>query len=274
MQQNVPTKKYNGPKLFVGCLSPTTTHQTLREYFEALCPIQVVKVEFSRKSKNKKGFGYIILDRQEDVNMILQMEHVIDHKRVLVVPYDLNATTNWYNHKAKSIKVLLRNVPDHVSELEISLMFEPYLRVLVVNLLKENSPYGCIENVAHLELLNPFTPVFIGDAVLSCDSSLTQTLDFPNSQCFNRSPRDTFSSSQLSRGSEKISPLQKVARSLLDFDGACQEDKHCKYEFIRTQGSLLESPAMNYRFNLKIPRAGYGGARLVTPQVITSKQLL
>lgn len=264
MQENRPTKKYNGPKLFIGRLSPATTPQSLRSYFEELCSVQVVKVEYSRKSKNKKGFGYVIIDKQEDLPRLLSMKHFIDGKEVEVTPYSIEATATWYTNKAQSIKVRIGNVPDGVSEQQVSIYFERFSKVLVVNILQEvNNLTRLIENTAYLELLNTFKPIVIGKKVFSCDPELTQSVNFFSLERSSSGLSKPYSSPQI-QNPELAGEFGsvKITKSLLNFELANHRDQHSKYEFIRAPQSVKEAGS-NYRFNLRAPMRISAGGRPV-----------
>lgn len=266
MQENKLTKRYNGPKLFVGGLSPATTPHSLRSYFESLCPVQVVKVEFSRKSKNKKGFGYVIIDRPQDVDKLLNMRHFIDGKLVVVMPYSIEATTKWYSSKAQSIKVKLRNVPQRISEQQISLFFERYARVLVVNILQELSTQAeDLENVAYVELLNTYRPLRVGKRVFACDPNFIQSVSFFSIESLMGGLTGPYSAPLIPSLSleSQVDSKMKI-KSLLNFERST--DKHSKYEFIKTHQS---SPIgeENYRFNLRIPKRQSAGERLLARRV-------
>lgn len=271
MQETKATKKYNGPKLFVGCLSPATTPQSLRAHFEALCPVQVVKVEFSRKSKNKKGFGYVIIDRPEDVDRLLSMTHVIDSKLVDVKPYSLQATSAWYSNKAASVKLRIRNVPAEISEQQIALFFERFARVLVVNILQEESrEAGCLENVAYLELLNAGTPLTVGKRVFSCDPHLTQSVNFFSIDKQLGGLRGPYSAPLTqSPSADSQADSRKRIRSLLDFEDRLSCAVHSKYEFIRTQ-QVPKDDQSNYRFNIRVPGGLSAEVRLLARRVASS----
>ena len=269
MQETKVTKRYNGPKLFVGGLSPATTPHSLRSYFESLCPVQVVKVEFSRKSKNKKGFGYVIIDRPQDVDKLLRMSHFIDGKLVDVMPYSVAATTKWYNSKAESIKVKLRNVPHRISEQQVSLFFERYARVLVLNIVQERSTQADeVENVAYVELLNTYKPLRVGKRVFACNPNLIQSVSFFSIESLIGGLTGPYSAPlipSLSLECQQLDSRMKI-KSLLDFERATYSDKHSKYEFIKTQQSPPEGEE-NYRFNLRIPPRLSAGARLLARRV-------
>lgn len=270
MQETQTAKKYNGPKLFVGGLSPATTPHSLRTYFERICPVQVVKVEFSRKSKNKKGFGYVIIDRQEDVEMLLRMNHMIDNKFVQVMPYSLEATTKWYKDKAQSIKIKLRNVPNGVSDYQISLFFERFARVLVVNVLQElSNEYEDVENVAYVELHNIYKPLLIGKKILTFNPNVTQVLNFFSIEKCIGGLSGSYSAPLIqsySFESDNQTYSKKNIKSLLNFNEANQNDMHSKYEFIRAR-NLENNETSNYRFNLRVSSRISAGVRLLARRV-------
>ena len=248
------TKKYNGPKLFVGRLSPSTSPQSLRSHFEAICAVQVVKVEFSRKSKNKKGFGYVIIDRPEDVQLVLSKSHVIDGKLVDVMPYCLEATTKWYKNKAESLKIKLRNLPQETTEESISLFFERFARVLVVNILEEKLIHPqVVEKVAYVELLNSGRTLKIGRHRFSCDPAITQSVNYFSIEKEMNGSRKPYSAPLIeSPKAECITDYYKACKSLLDFQKANHIDVHSKYEFIRARQNGIDN-STNYRFNIRKP---------------------
>ena len=269
MQETQLIKKYTGPKLFVGRLSPTTTPQSLRSHFEAICPVQVVKVEYSRKSKNNKGFGYVILDRPEDVDGILDQAHVIDDKMVDVMPYSLKATTKWYSNKANSIKVRLTQVPEEVTEQQISLFFEHFARVLVVNALVEkpkNSGYP--EKVACVELLNQNRPLLVGRKIVSCDPNRTQDVSYFSIEKLLRDlskPKSATFIESLNAKSELDSG--KNTRYILNFHRENQKDSLSRYELIKTHRPSQDTSNSNYRFNIRAPEGSMPSSQFLARRV-------
>lgn len=251
--QQVKTKY--GPKLFIGGLNPVTTPQSLRNYFEKICAVQIVKVEYSRKSKKRKGFGYLIIHNPEDIPLLLNQSHYIDNKLVDVMEYGIEATTKWYTNKSNSIKIKLRNVRSDVTEENLTMFFERFLRVLTLNIFQETSRYSNrIENTAYVELLNANKPFKIGSKNISCDPLLIQSIKFSSIERLIRSLAKLYSASYIEQQTTQcLTDTTKKLESLLNFERANQLDKHSKYEFIKTQVQK-DINIENYRFNIRTPQ--------------------
>lgn len=252
----VQDKKTYGPKLFVGRIGPTTTPTSMRRHFECLCAVQVVKIEFSKKSKNRKGFGYVIIENPDDLTRVLEHHHVLDGKPVDVYRYGLEATTKWYNDKEKSIKVKVVNIPADVSEQIFTQFFEDYSKVLVVNILEEQLAYNTLPvRYALVEMLNTGVRLKVGKCTIR---SKTQEIQYLNYIDIERIvSRNSVSQGQHIYNQKTITPFSSSSihknlffASKLEF-GKYEDDKHSKYEFLAaTRHTALKTE--NYRFNISI----------------------
>lgn len=74
--------KKNGIKLFIGCISPETSAERLRSYFEVFSIVVHCKIEVGKKLKLPKGFGYVTVPDMRSINRILGKDHHIDGKKV------------------------------------------------------------------------------------------------------------------------------------------------------------------------------------------------
>ena len=74
--------KKNGIKLFIGGISPETTADTLRSYFQIFAMVVHSKVEIGKKLKLPKGYGYVTVPDIRSVKKIISQEHYIDGKKV------------------------------------------------------------------------------------------------------------------------------------------------------------------------------------------------
>merc|ERR1719420_2399762 len=70
-------------KIFVGGLNPSTTGQTLREYFAAFGPVMDAKV--IRDGEKSKGFGFVQF-KDSIPEEVLEQAHIIDQRRCGVGP--------------------------------------------------------------------------------------------------------------------------------------------------------------------------------------------
>lgn len=75
--------KKNGIKLFVGGITPETTQETLRSYFECFAVVLHCRVEIGKKLKLPKCYGYVTVPEMKSVYKILDYpQHIIDGKKV------------------------------------------------------------------------------------------------------------------------------------------------------------------------------------------------
>jgi hypothetical protein len=70
-------------KIFVGGLNPSTTGQTLREYFSKFGPVMDAKV--IREGEKSKGFGFVQF-KESIPAQVLEQTHIIDQRRCGVGP--------------------------------------------------------------------------------------------------------------------------------------------------------------------------------------------
>jgi RNA recognition motif-containing protein len=70
-------------KIFVGGLNPSTTGQTLREYFATFGPVTDAKV--IRDGEKSKGFGFVQFKDNIPAE-VLEQAHIIDQRRCGVGP--------------------------------------------------------------------------------------------------------------------------------------------------------------------------------------------
>ena len=73
--------KKNEIKIFVGGLSPVTTTETLRAYFESFTVVIYAKVEIGKKLRLSKGFGYVTVPDMRSVNRLVSQITVSIEKR-------------------------------------------------------------------------------------------------------------------------------------------------------------------------------------------------
>jgi RNA-binding protein Musashi len=70
-------------KIFVGGLNPSTTGQTLREYFSKFGSVMDAKV--IREGEKSKGFGFVQF-KESIPAQVLEQTHIIDQRRCGVGP--------------------------------------------------------------------------------------------------------------------------------------------------------------------------------------------
>merc|ERR1719498_2024568 len=71
-------------KIFVGGLNPSTTGQTLREYFSSFGPVMDAKV--IREGEKSKGFGFVQFKDCIPAEVLEASAHIIDQRRCGVGP--------------------------------------------------------------------------------------------------------------------------------------------------------------------------------------------
>lgn len=75
--------KKNGIKLFVGGFAPETTQDDLERYFEQFSLVLHIRIEFGKKLKLPKCYGYVTVPDMHAVNRILTYgEHVLEGKKI------------------------------------------------------------------------------------------------------------------------------------------------------------------------------------------------
>ena len=252
--QAIQHKKIDGPKLFVGMIGPASTPASMRRHFEQICAVQVVKIYFSRKSRNHKGFGYVVVDCDADAQRVIGRSHVIDGKPVQVMRYGLEATSLWYEQKEKSIKVKVMNVPLDASELVISNFFERYGRVLVVNIFNEIIQTNFNTNrYAIVEILNTRERIKIKNMHIHSNPTTIHHIHYQEitmkvkSEPLNQQ-RTVKWQNEVSLLTSSIHYREQTIQPKLVF-GDSNEDKHSKYDYIRNSRKSADSHT-NYRFNI------------------------
>lgn len=247
-------KKIYGPKLFVGRIGPKTTPASMRQYFEQICSVQVVKIEFSRKSKNRKGFGYIIVESEKDVTKVLETNHVLDGKAVYVQRYGIEATSTWYGNKENSIKIRVSNVPKGITEDIISRLFEGYGIVMVANILEPKPVFNNQSSrYALIEMLNTGESFTVGNRSIRCRPHEIQCIEYVDISMYVKRLIALASISSESNDTENHQEnfdkhKERVLKPILEF-GVSRQDKHSKYEYLR-KTELQVQDKNNYRFNI------------------------
>lgn len=260
MQASLPPteKRVYGPKLFIGRIGPTTTPTSLRRHFEQFCTVQVVKIEFSRKSKFPKGFGYVIVESEDDVAKVLACSHVLDGKTVNVMRYEYEVTSTWYENKEKSIKIKVKNITPDVSIESIYRFFENYGQILVAGIVEESLGYGR-ETIlcALVEIMNNRVDIKIGENIVKHSIADYQSLNYRGiSRLFAKivavhSKSYNTSENIITPISSSNPEAMSYSFGKLDFNDS-SEGKHSKYVFNIQGGGKEPESHINYRFNISL----------------------
>lgn len=127
MERKKPTMN----KLFVGLVGPDTTNTSLRAFIQRFVDVHIAKVETSRRSGKKKGFGYVICEHNGRSEMELPSVKVLDGKTVFIAPYVESLTSTWHHIRSQAIKVMVDSIPLLIKEHEVVKMLECFGVVLV-----------------------------------------------------------------------------------------------------------------------------------------------
>lgn len=250
---NCTPKRIYGPKLFVGRIGPSTTPASMRNYFKQVCKLQIAKIEYSRKSKKHKGFGYIIVEDENEVNRVMSQNHRLDGKSVYITRYGLDATYEWYKNKENAIQIKVTEIPMNVTETEIASFFEKFGPVLVVNVFEEESQIDSnLKRYALLRILNTGKNINIGQRAISCSTSDIQCIQYTEiSNLLQKLVQSELSSeNEVSPLTSSIHERKQSYFPKMVF-GDYNEDKHSKYEFIGVRHNRAEMLS-NYRFNITL----------------------
>lgn len=79
--QNISNKK-KAPKLFIGGLDPSTTLQTLENYFSQFGKLDDCVIKIHKSSAGRRNFGFVTYRESHTAHFVSTLKHVIDQKRV------------------------------------------------------------------------------------------------------------------------------------------------------------------------------------------------
>lgn len=126
-------------KVFVGKIGPNTTPSSLRGYFDQFGTIIVARLEVSKCSGKRKGFGYIIYESLRNANKICWADHTLDGHSVEVDLFLPEVLTFWHKRRQESIKVKICGVPISIKEAFIfDQLNSVYGPVLLLNTFETN----------------------------------------------------------------------------------------------------------------------------------------
>lgn len=247
-------------KLFVGLLGPDTTNLSLRSFFEDLVEVQIAKVEISRRSGKRKGFGYVIFERLRLKPLCLPSVVCIDGHKAFMDTYSDSVTAAWHSVRNQALHVTITGIPPKIPEREVIRLLEPFGVVLV-------------SNFAYSEQseTNPTTSVLLVELIRSpaCVDKLEKVWGRVPERSINQlwEYRELLSQSQQVCTANLRSPLTISAIGLLfglwkpllvevkprpNRISVLSKDKHSKYESKPKHTSIDSSPE-NYRFNIVVP---------------------
>lgn len=128
-------------KVFVGKIGPNTTPSSFRGYFDQFGTIIVARLEVSKCSGKRKGFGYIIYESLRNANKICSADHILDDHSVEVDLFLPEVLTLWHKRRQESIKVEISGVPISTKEAFIfDQLNSVYGPVLLLNTGETNKP--------------------------------------------------------------------------------------------------------------------------------------
>lgn len=251
-------------KFFVGRVGPATTNLRLREYFGAYGNVHIAKVETSKRSGKRKGFGYVIFTHIRDAVDMCRAEHRIDGLPVYVDYYTESVLTDWHRKREMSVRLQIAGIPGKVSEYQLQRMLENMATVLVSNSPRHSkgSTYLCNieiertdETMRHLTsagFMNNDQGFFTNfDELKQIHSKLKK---MPNQLILSLQKEYPL---QI----EKEVTFQENLKPSIDFSTSSSKfelSKHSKYEFIQNARLINRSKKMatlNYRFNIVKPEA-------------------
>jgi RNA recognition motif-containing protein len=101
-------------KIFVGGLSPTTTEDSLKNYFEKFGEVQDAAIMFDRDDKSR-GFGFCTFTESSSLDKVFRLAHDVDGKKVeckRAVPKEaIPKLTSSGKKEEKRASKILSNVP-------------------------------------------------------------------------------------------------------------------------------------------------------------------
>ena len=247
-------------KLFVGLIGSDTTNKSLRSFFEQFVDIHIAKVEISRRSGKKKGFGYVICNTVPREGLKLPSVLQLDGKKVLVSHYEDALTSAWHDVRSQSIRVTISNIPDYASESEVVQLLERFGIVLLSNFACGDHDYESeCSRVLRVELVNTsscctYLEMISGRKV---DFTINQILEFWDLKQHSSQINSKYDPSQLNLSNLcEIFGLTKPSKPTIDPVMSQiilhKKDKHSKYEFIANTRKISSTNA-NYRFNIVVP---------------------
>lgn len=118
-------------KIFIGGLSPSTTKESMKNYFGAFGDVQDCIIMVDRVSGRSRCFGFITMKEQEDIDKLLSQEHVLDGKKVdckQAVPRE-TVTIQPPQDLYRTKKMFVGGLPQDVSEESFKGFFEQFGQV-------------------------------------------------------------------------------------------------------------------------------------------------
>lgn len=133
------SNKSDRVKVFVGKIGLNTTPSSLRAYFDQFGTIIVARLEVSKCSGKRKGFGYIIYESLRNANKICSAVHTLDGHSVEVDLFLPEVLTFWHTRRQESIKVEISGVPISTKEAFIfNQLNSAYGPIMLLNMCETN----------------------------------------------------------------------------------------------------------------------------------------
>lgn len=118
-RQQRAESKSNRVKIFVGKIGPRTTPASLRSHFDRFGSIIVARIEVSKCSGKKKGFGYVIFESLMNPALLLTAQHILDQHQVEVDLFLPEVLSFWHRRRQESIKLEVGDIPASAKDVEV-----------------------------------------------------------------------------------------------------------------------------------------------------------
>jgi RNA recognition motif-containing protein len=250
-------------KFFVGRVGPESNNLSLRNYFSSFGEVQIAKVEISKRSGKKKGFGYVVYKSMLSTSELCSKEHFLDGKCVYVDRYEEKPLAKWHNMRKNSIRLHVTEINSKASELQVVKIAEIFGRVLVSNCPRQAPELGYTCNIEIERTKDSLMSINKEGIKKEFDLNLEESWSMTFSHLIKYFSRINAIPKQIQYGfldSDQLSLNKKSltkgkVQHLPQVIG--QHQKHSKYEFIGRDKSYSDrcSLLVNYRFNINKPSA-------------------
>lgn len=125
--QSFSLSKNNTKKLFIGSLPPLTTNKDIRCYFSSMAiPVIDIKLSFDYNHKICKGFGFVEIPSDTDIELFLKQEHIILGRKVSCEAYLSGKQLQQRKEILSKRKVFVTNLPDYMSNFQLKRLFAQF----------------------------------------------------------------------------------------------------------------------------------------------------
>lgn len=248
--------------IFVGGISATLTEGQIQCHFAQYCTVAKVRIMKEKKTLVPKGFAFVSLEFPEEIQKVLDKQHVIQGRKVDVQLASTKGEKKDWKEEQKSKRIFVSNLPIGISNNELASHFTKYSEVRIAYIIKDFAT-DQTKNYGYVEFKDTGVPEKVMAETVVIDECIITCLPYigrhePKPKNATKSIKDTdllsteyfFTKKENSKCSQKINQINEVEPTGSDpiNNDVGQFKTKPKYEYIGLS-PMLNQDESNYSFN-------------------------